>query len=245
MHRTIEKEKERTRWVSMEEKHEERLKDERNTEGVCGRMRGAESRWNRYWRGSLAQVNAHGWVYAYPCKCLCMCTCVLWHAYLLHTSFDHLPLLHTPQLLPHTWPHPAHPCRACRKNRDEKGNRFPPLWGAVTVNSSAQLRAFSSGQSCPAGPLQPPRGWRPLKWASRLQTPETCLCPAAAGGHWWLTPSLCLWTRHARDAELQLRKPLQVQQQRAMLCQNVSRCQRCLLHLETETERNRQSNKHA
>ncbi len=113
-----------------------------------------------------------------------------------------------PPYPPATAPHLTPPCPAPQglsQKKDEKGNRFPPLWGAVTVDPSAQLRALSSGQWCPAGPLQPPRGRRPLKWAPRLQTPETCLCPAAAGGHWWLTPSLCLWTCHARDAELQLK----------------------------------------
>lgn len=39
-HDNREREKARTRWVCMEEKHEERLKDERNTEGVGGHKGG-------------------------------------------------------------------------------------------------------------------------------------------------------------------------------------------------------------
>lgn len=110
-----------------------------------------------------------------------------------------------PRLLPYTWPSPARPFGACRKKKkkDVKGNRFLPPWGAVSVDLSAKLRALFSGLWCPAGPLQPPRGRRALKWALRLQTPETRLCMVAVGGHWWLTPSLCLWTCHAREAELQ------------------------------------------
>ncbi|KAK5899556.1 hypothetical protein CesoFtcFv8_009020 [Champsocephalus esox] len=59
-----------------------------------------------------------------------------------------------------TLPSPAGPVA---KKEDEKGNRFPPRWGAVTVDPSAQLRALYSGQRCPAGPYPTPRGRRPLK----------------------------------------------------------------------------------
>lgn len=94
--------------------------------------------------------------------CVCACVCC------------DMPISSTPHSTTHPTsvppsycltPDPALPIPAglVAKNRDEKRNRFLPLWGAVTVDPSLQLRAFSSGQLCPAGPLQPPRGQRPLK----------------------------------------------------------------------------------
>lgn len=163
--------------------------------------------------GGVLQIKIKPVLTEQPCvsECACtsvsdMCTVVLWHAYLLHTSFNHMPLLRTPKA---TALHLTQPCLALRglsqkkKKKDVKGNRFLPPWGAVSVDLSAKLKALSSGLWCPAGSLQPPRGRRALKWALRLQTPETRLCMVAVGGHWWLTPSLCLWTCHAREAELQ------------------------------------------
>lgn len=134
--------------------------------------------------------------------CFCVCARVLWHAYLLHTSFDHWPLL---QLLPHTWPHPAQPCRAGRKKGMRRGTVFHPRGGQSLWIGQPSLGPSPPGSGAQQAPLQPPRGRRPLKWAPRLQTPETCHCLAAAGGHWWLTPPLCLWTCHAREAKLQLK----------------------------------------
>lgn len=134
-----------------------------------------------------------------------MCTSLLWHAYLLHTSFNRITLLHTPELLPHTWPRPAQPRRACRKKGMRRGTVFHPCGGQSLWIRQPSLGPSPLGSGAQQAPSSPPRGRRPLKWAPRLQTPETWLCPVAAGGHWWLTPSLCLWTCHARDAELQLK----------------------------------------
>ena len=145
-----------------------------------------------------------------------------------------------PELLPHTWPHPAHPCRACRKKKGmRRGTVFHHCGGQSLRIRQPGLGPSPLGSGAQQAPLQPPIGRRPLKWAPRLQPPETCLCPVAAGGHWWLTPSLCLWTCHARDAELQLREPSQGQQKTATLCQKVSRCQRCLLPSETRKNRDK------
>lgn len=90
-------------------------------------------------------------------------------------SPPHLLQPHNPPPYPRaTAPHLTPPCPAPQglsQKRDEKGNRFPPLWGAVTVDPSAQLRALSSGQWCPAGPLQPPQ--RTEAFEMSPQTPDS------------------------------------------------------------------------
>lgn len=74
--------------------------------------------------------------------------------------------------------HLTPPCSSL-KGQSQKGkagdgegrgwDRSAALWGAVTADQSAQLRAFSSGRLCPAGPPQtapqPPRRPRSLKRA--------------------------------------------------------------------------------
>lgn len=114
-----------------------------------------------------------------------------------------------------------------------RGTVFHPRGGQSMWIRQPSLGPSPLVSGAQQAPSSPPRGRRPLKWAPRLQTPETCLCPVAMGGHWWLTPSLCLWTCHARVAELQLRKPSWGQQKTAMLCQKVSRRQRCLFPSKT------------
>lgn len=185
-----------------------------------------EPRWNRDRQSSLVWLNAHAW--PYPCTCK-----HLWHANLLRTGFDHLPFLHAPQLLPYTWPHPAHLCRASRKKKGmrREGTVFRPCGGQSLQISQANLGPSPPGACAQQALLSPPSGLRSLKWAPRLQTAETCLCPLATGGHWWLTPSLCLWTRHARDGELHLRRPSQIQQKTATLCQKCNCCQKCFFFL--------------
>lgn len=56
-----------------------------------------------------------------------------------------------------------------------------------------------------------------------------CLCLTAAGGHWWLTPSLFPQSRHAGDAGFAAERTLASTTENAMLCQKVSCCQKCLL----------------
>lgn len=71
------------------------------------------------------------------------------------------------------------PAGTVAKKKDEKGNRFPPLWGAVTVDPSAQLRALSSGQRCPAGPPTDPR--RTEAFEMSPQTPDSGDVPLSGG----------------------------------------------------------------
>lgn len=152
-------------------------------------------------------MNAHAWVYTYPCMCLRMCMCVLWHAYLLHTSFDCLPLLHNPKQLPHTWPHPAQPCRACRKKGVRRGTVFHPCGGQSLWIRQPSLGPSPLGSSAQQAPTSPPEDgglWNEPP-DSRLQRHAFVRGLQGGWGHWWLTPSLCSWTCHARDAELQLK----------------------------------------
>lgn len=169
--------------------------------------------------GGVLQIKIKPVLTEQPCVSECACTSVSKHIHVfgyVHScvvtclSPPHLLQPHAPPPYPQGYcptPDPALPGPsgpvAKKKKKDVKGNRFLPPWGAVSVDLSAKLKALSSGLWCPAGSLQPPRGRRALKWALRLQTPETRLCMVAVGGHWWLTPSLCLWTCHAREAELQ------------------------------------------
>lgn len=94
-----------------------------------------------------------------PCvsECACMSVYVTMHVF-MHVHVGVVTCLSSPHLLrpptpppypPATAPHLTPPCPALQgllQKKDEKGNRFPPLWGAVTVDLSGQLRALSSGQ---------------------------------------------------------------------------------------------------
>lgn len=133
---------------------------------------------------------------------------------------------------PATALHLTPPCSSLQGQSQKTGMRregtaFRPCGGQSLQITQANLGPSPPGACAQQALLSPPRGLRSLKWAPRLQTAETCLCPLAPGGHWWLTPSLCLWTRHARDGELHLRRPSQIQQKTVILCQKLNCCQKC------------------
>lgn len=132
---------------------------ERKTEGVSGGQNQDKTSTDRAALRKLMRM--HECVHTHACVCVrarVCCDMPISSTPPSTTYPSSIPPSYCPTPDP-TLPSPAGPVA----KKDEKGNRFPPLWGAVTVDPSAQLRALSSGQWCPAGPLQPPRGRRPLK----------------------------------------------------------------------------------
>lgn len=109
------------------------------------------------------------------------------------------PLLHTPRA---TAPHLTPPCPSLQglsqKEGDEKGNRFPPLRGAITADPSARLRALSSGQRCPAGP--PPAPHRTEAFEMSPETPASGDVPLSGGrGGALMTDSIFVFVNMPRQ----------------------------------------------
>lgn len=127
----------------------------------------------------------------------CIHVCVLLHTYLFRNSFNHLPLLHTA-------PHLTLPCPA-PQGLSQKSMRgvtvFHPCGGQSLWIRQPSLGSFPLGSSAQqALSCHPP----PPAFEMSPQTQDSGHVPLFDGrwGPWWLTLSLCLWTCHARAAEL-------------------------------------------
>lgn len=101
-------------------------------------------------------MRMHECIHIYACVYVCACVCCDRPVSSTPPLTAH-PLLHTPQLLPHTWPHPTQPCGAfCKKTRMRRGTVFHPCGGQSMWICQGSLGPSSLGSSAQQAPTTPP-----------------------------------------------------------------------------------------
>lgn len=206
-----EQQTEKARWLTKEQKHEQRLNNDWQAggsvcwlylffilvvEGVGGHKTRDKTHSDRAAFAKTAQAST--------------CWCVLWHAY---TSF--LPPT-TPRQLAHTWPHPAltGPTEPVAKE-DEKGDCFLPHGGQSLWIHQPSLKPSPLGSGAQQAPFSPQEDGGLWNNPPAPDSRDMLFVWQRWGVHWWLTPSL--WTYHARNVKLQSNN---LNNKAAMLCQS-------------------------